>query len=202
MYLPTSNNYLRLTSAKKYGIFYWLLLSSSIVIFIVSYHVLLKLKVSITINSFPGRYRTDDSCICFPSFSSIIMFLFSMIDSLKSYSLPKMELTTITPFDCFTILFFLYSDLDSLSGLSPFFCSSRYWSSSLLLNMTSAWNYIVPIYLFWNLTRVDNDIFLVSLASFLKLRSICPEIFYLPSSIWILSFLLLDLLVFLSVAID
>jgi hypothetical protein len=75
--------------------------------FIVYYQVLLNTNVSININYFPGFYRMLESFTWFPSFTSTDMFLFSIIDSLKSYSFPKMEFIVIKPFDCFTILFFL-----------------------------------------------------------------------------------------------
>lgn len=79
---------------------------------IVSYHVLLKTKVSMNISSFPGCYKIVDYLIWLPNFTSTDMFLFSINASLKSYSLPKIELTVINPLDCFTILFFRYRALN------------------------------------------------------------------------------------------
>jgi hypothetical protein len=58
------------------------------------------------INSFPGFYKIVDYFIWLPSFRSTEMSLFSIIESLKSYNLPKIEFTVINPFVGFTTLFF------------------------------------------------------------------------------------------------
>lgn len=165
----------------------------------VSYHILLKIKVSIKISSFPGFSNTVDYLIWFPSFISRDMLFPSMIASLNSYNFPRMELIVITPFDCLTMFFFFSWGFDYLSGLRPFFCYYSYWSYSLLLKKDSAWNSITPIYLFWNFMIVVNGSFLVTLTSRLKFRSNVVDIFSFPSSKSTLSFLpTLDLNVFFS----
>ncbi len=172
-------------------------------IFIISSQVRLKVKVSINIIYFPGCYNKEDYFIWLPNFTYKDMFLSLIISSLKSYNFPRILLIVMTPLDCFNIFFFFYGGFESLSGLSPFFCSYSSWSSSLLLKKASAWNSITPIYLFWNFIMVVKGSFLLTLISLLKFKSKIADILSFPNSRSSRSFLpTLDLNVFFSENID
>lgn len=169
-----------------------------IVSLMVSSHVLLKVKVSIKMISFPGFSSTEDSLVVKPNLSSIDMFLPSIRFSLNNYNFPKIELMVIMPLLCFTTVFF-FSVFPSFSGFNPFFCSSSTCNSSLLLKKVSAWNSICPISLFWYLMTVLKGSFLLTLTSRLKFRSSKAQTFYWFRSRNNLSFLpTLDLKVFFS----